>query len=150
MEDIRATTLATNSISTFIVIEAPMEEVWRALTTPRIIKQWFFGVETESDWKEGGPIVHHGEYQGRAYEDKGEILKMEPLVRLVHTHWSPFSGTPDSPENYQTVTYELPRMETVARLTVSETNLPSVEAAGVSEGRWDAVLKDLKFLLEQE
>jgi uncharacterized protein YndB with AHSA1/START domain len=50
-----------------VTIEAPADEVWKALTTPALIKRWFFGVDTETDWKVGSPIVHRGEYQGKPY-----------------------------------------------------------------------------------
>src|SRR5918996_3425624 len=79
-----------------ITIDAPIARVWEALTTPALIKRWFFGVDTETDWSEGSPIVHRGEYQGKPYQDKGTIVKVEPERRLVHTHWSSVSGLPDS------------------------------------------------------
>ena len=87
-----------------ITIAAPIDEVWQAITTPELIKQWFFGVDTESDWKPGSHLIHRGEWQGKPYVDKGEILKIEPPALLVHTHWSEVSGVPDAPENYQEVT----------------------------------------------
>ena len=61
-----------------ITIEAPADEVWNAITTPDVIKQWFFGVDTETDWTVGSPIVHTGEWQGRPYRDKGEIVRIDP------------------------------------------------------------------------
>ena len=82
---------ATNSIT----IAAAIDEVWEALTTPDQIKRWFFGVDTETDWKVGSPLVHRGEYQGKPYEDKGEIVRFDPPELLVHTHWSDLSGTPE-------------------------------------------------------
>ena len=39
--------------SSSITIDAPIEEVWRGLTTPELIKRWFLGVDTESDWEAG-------------------------------------------------------------------------------------------------
>ena len=77
-------------------IDAPIDEVWNALTTPEVIKRWFFGVDTETDWQVGSPLVHRGEWQGKPYEDKGTILAFEPPTTLVHTHWSPASGEPGS------------------------------------------------------
>jgi uncharacterized protein YndB with AHSA1/START domain len=53
-----------------ITIGAPIDEVWKAITTPELIKQWFFGVDTESDWKPGGHLIHRGEWQGKPYVDK--------------------------------------------------------------------------------
>jgi uncharacterized protein YndB with AHSA1/START domain len=133
-----------------IVIEAPIDDVWRALTTPEVIKQWFFGVETQSDWKAGSPIVHTGEYQGKPYVDKGEILRIEPPRLLVHTHWSDMSGTPDRPEHYQEVSWSLREQNGSTELTVAEQNLPSEEAKSVSEQSWDVVLDNLKTMLEAD
>src|SRR6476646_6915962 len=87
-------------------INAPAEKVWDALTNPEMIRQYLFGAEVTSDWTEGSPIVYQGEYQGNSYEDKGKVVTVERGKRLVVTHWSPLSGTPDTPENYHTVTYE--------------------------------------------
>jgi len=133
-----------------ITIAAPVATVWEALTTPALIKRWFFGVDTETDWREGGPIVHRGEYQGMPYEDKGTVVKFEPGRRLVHTHWSPVSGLPDLEENYQEVTWSLSEVDGSTRLTVSEVNLPSEEARPTSEQAWHAALTALKDMLESQ
>jgi uncharacterized protein YndB with AHSA1/START domain len=133
-----------------IVIQAPIDDVWKALTTPEVIKQWFFGVDTQSNWKAGSPIVHTGEYQGKPYVDKGEILRIEPPRLLVHTHWSDMSGTPDRPEHYQEVSWSLREQNGSTELTIAEQNLPSEEAKSVSEQSWDVVLDNLKTMLETD
>jgi uncharacterized protein YndB with AHSA1/START domain len=132
-----------------ITIDAPITSVWEALTTPDLISRWFFGVDTETDWTEGSPIVHRGEYQGRPYEDKGTIVRFEPPRRLVHTHWSPASGLEDRPENYQEVTWRLSEVADGTQLTVSEVNLPSEEAKSVSDESWKTALASLKDLLDK-
>jgi uncharacterized protein YndB with AHSA1/START domain len=43
-----------------ITIAAPVEKVWDALTRPELIKQYFFGTETETDWTPGNPIYFRG------------------------------------------------------------------------------------------
>ena len=126
-----------------------MKEVWDAITTPELIKQWFFGVDTETDWQPGSSIVHRGEWQGRPYEDKGEILRIEPPTLLVHTHWSDVSGRPDRPEHYEEVTWSLSERNGSTDLTVSERNLASEEAKAMSEQSWRTVLENLKSLLER-
>lgn len=131
-------------------IDAPIKEVWDAITTPEVIKRWFFGVETETDWTPGGPIVHRGEFQGRPYVDKGEIILFEPPELLVHTHWSDVSGVPDSPEHYEEVTWALVDRDGATELTITERNLPSEEAKALSEQSWATVLDNLKALLEGE
>jgi uncharacterized protein YndB with AHSA1/START domain len=132
-----------------IAINAPAARVWEALTTPELIKQWFFGVDTVTDWNVGGPIVHSGEYQGKPYEDKGSILRFEPPRLLVHSHWSPLSGVADHPENYQEVAWSLLEREGQTELTITEVNLPSEAAKEVSEKSWGIVLSNLKDLLER-
>jgi uncharacterized protein YndB with AHSA1/START domain len=135
---------------TAITIAAPIASVWDALTTPELIQRWFFGVQTETDWKEGSPIVHRGEYQGMPYEDKGTIVAVDPPRRLVHTHWSPVSGLPDSEEHYQQVTWTLTEEQGSTVLTVSETNLPSDDAKTTSEQGWTSALAALKDVVESD
>ena len=136
--------------SASIEIKAPATQVWEAITTPELIERWFFGVRTESDWREGAPIVHRGEFEGRPYEDRGTIVRIEPEWLLVHTHWSSMSGLPDAPENYQEVEWALTGHENeTTELTVSETNVPSEEAKAMSERGWESSLHALKDLLER-
>jgi uncharacterized protein YndB with AHSA1/START domain len=140
------TTDLGTTIST--TIDAPVDAIWKAITTPELIKRWFFGVDTETDWKVGSPIVHTGEWQGKSYVDKGEILRFEPPSVLSHTHWSDLSGLPDRPENYQQVTWTLAEHDGSTELTITEINLPSEEGKAASEESWKTVLGNLKGLLE--
>jgi uncharacterized protein YndB with AHSA1/START domain len=123
-------------------------EATEAITTPDVIKRWFFGVDTTSDWTEGSSLVHRGEYQGRPYEDKGTILEIEPPERLVHMHWSPVSGLPDAPENHERVEYHLAEVDGGTEVTIRESNLASAEARETSERAWRTVLGNLKELVE--
>ena len=132
-----------------ITVNAPVEEVWDALTRPELIRQWFFGVNTRTTWMEGTPITHRGEYQGKQYEDRGEILKFQPPKLLSHTHWSSMSGLPDNQENYQQVTYSLVSKGRNTELTLTELNLPNEVAKETSEKSWDTALDMLKQMLEK-
>jgi uncharacterized protein YndB with AHSA1/START domain len=138
------------STSTSTTIRAPAQKVWEALTTPELIRQWFFGVDTETEWTPGSPIVHRGEWQGKPYVDKGQIVRFEPPELLVHTHWSDLSGKPDSPEHYQEVSWALAERDGATELTITERNLPSEEGKALSEQSWKTVLDSLKALLEGE
>jgi uncharacterized protein YndB with AHSA1/START domain len=132
-----------------VIIHAPIAKVWAALTTPDLIKQWLFGVDTETDWKPGSPLVHKGMWQGKPYEDKGTILKIEPPHLLAHNHWSALSGLPDRPEHYQQVTYALAERGGDTELTIHEVNIPGEEARALSEKSWKMALQSLKELLEK-
>jgi uncharacterized protein YndB with AHSA1/START domain len=46
-----------------IMIDAPIERVWNALVNPNVIKQYMFGTNVVSDWKEGSSIVWKGEWK---------------------------------------------------------------------------------------
>jgi uncharacterized protein YndB with AHSA1/START domain len=129
-------------------IHAPASKVWDALTKPDLIKQYLFNTEVISDWKEGSPITYKGEWEGKAFEDKGKILKMEPEKLLMSTHWSPLSGVPDSPENYHTVTYTLSEKDGRTEVTITQDNNASEEEKAHSEENWKTVLAGMKKLLE--
>jgi uncharacterized protein YndB with AHSA1/START domain len=57
-----------------IGIKANVSKVWEALTSPGMIKQYFFGTDTSTNWKPGTPITFEGEWQGKRYKDKGTVL----------------------------------------------------------------------------
>ena len=75
-------------------IAADPDDGLAALVEPAAIKQYMFGTTVESDWSEGSPIVWKGEWQGRAYEDKGTILRLEPGRLLQYTPLQPALGPP--------------------------------------------------------
>jgi uncharacterized protein YndB with AHSA1/START domain len=66
-------------------IHAPRSKVWRALTDPDQIQKHMFGSKVETDWKPGSEITWKGEYEGKKYEDKGEILEVVQDRRLTRT-----------------------------------------------------------------
>ncbi|MFZ3167714.1 MAG: SRPBCC family protein [Candidatus Methanoperedens sp.] len=134
-----------------ISINAPVGKVWDALTKPEVIKQYMFGTNVISDWKQGSPIFWKGEWQGKKYEDKGIILKLEPNRILQYTHFSPLSGQQDQdmPENYHTVTIELSAEGAQTRISLSQDNNPTEQARGHSENNWVMMLASLKKLLEK-
>lgn len=132
-----------------VIIEAPVARVWEALTDPKIIKQYFFGTNTVTDWKVGGPIQFKGLYEGKAYEDKGTVLAFEPEELIRYTYWSSMSGVEDKPENYVTITYRLFEEKDKVHLQITQENVPDEETKQHSEDNWKKVLSSLKSLLEE-
>ena len=129
--------------------DAPVERVWAALTDPEQIREYMFGSEVMTDWKPGSGIVWKGEYEGRKYEDKGEVVEIEPYRRLKVTHFSPLSGREDVPENYHTILYELEDRGGTTHLSLSQDNNPSKEAAEHSRANWEKMLAGLKQVAER-
>ena len=131
-----------------ITINAPASRVWEAITNPELIKQYLYGAEVITDWKVGSSIIYKGTYQGKAYEDKGNVLKAEPEKLLLITHWSPLSGTSDSPENYHKVSYDLAAENGSIRLTISQDNNGSEEEREQNSNFWKMALESIKKMLE--
>lgn len=134
-------------------IAASAEQIWEALVTPRLLKEFFFGADVESTFQPGSPIRFRGDWQGKAYEDKGTIEAAEPPVRLAYTHWSAMSGAEDRPENYHLVTFDLQPVGAATRVVLTQTNPDG--AAPVSEAsraeftrNWSMVLAGLKRTVE--
>lgn len=129
-------------------IHAPVSAVWDALVDPEKIKQYMFGTNVVSDWREGGPIVWKGEWNGKAYEDKGVIQRLTPERLLQYSHFSPLAGLPDKPENYHTVTIELSSNGGETKVALSQDNNATEEERENSEKNWAMMLEGLKKLLE--
>ena len=132
-----------------ITINAPVEKVWEALVNPELIKQYLFGTQAESDWKVGSSITYKGEWQGMKYEDKGKILELIPNKLLVSTYWSSMSGTPDVPENYMKVSYELGEADGKTTLTIIQENAKDQKSADHSGDNWKMVFAKMKEIVEK-
>jgi len=133
-----------------IDINAPAAEVWDAITKPELIKQYMHGTDTKTDWAVGGPVTWSGEWNGKAYIDKGIVLKNEPLRTLRYTHWSPLGGSADQPENYHNVTFELEDHNGLTKLTLTQSNNSSREAADkMASSAWGPIVQGLKSVAER-
>ncbi len=130
-------------------IAASRNKVWDALVNPETIKKYMFGTNVVTDWREGSPITWKGEWQGKPYEDKGEIRRITPLQSIQYTHFSPISGLPNKPENYHTVSIELSGEGDSTRVLLSQDKNPTEQARQHSEKNWKMMLESLKNLLEK-
>jgi len=130
-------------------INAPVEKVWNALINPEMIKKYMFGTIVVSDWKEGSRVTWSGEWEGKYYVDKGEILKIKPYQQLQYTHFSPLAGIEDKPENYPIVTINLEKNEKQTTISLSQNNNATREAKEHSEKNWKMMLESLKKILEE-
>jgi uncharacterized protein YndB with AHSA1/START domain len=138
-----------------INIDAPPSEVWRSLTDPARLKRYYLGAEVQTDWQVGSPITFKGEWEGKPYEDKGEILVFEPERKLAYSHFSPMGGKPDVRENYHVVEVTLDEREGATRVTLRQSSL---EGGATDEDRanrdgyeknWKRMLEGLKKTTER-
>jgi uncharacterized protein YndB with AHSA1/START domain len=129
-------------------IQAPAAKVWDALVDPDKIREYMFGTNVASDWREGSPITWKGEWKGKPYEDKGTILRSVAPRILEYTHFSPMTGEPDLPENYHTVTIELTDAGPATTLTLTQNHNPTEEARQESEKNWTMMLDGIRKIVE--
>ncbi|GHS86138.1 hypothetical protein AGMMS50218_05440 [Actinomycetota bacterium] len=125
-------------------VDAVPEAVWRALTDPALVREYFFGTTLVTDWRVGSPIVYRGEWEGRAYEDRGTVLEVDRPRRLVTDYFSPSSGLPDEPGNHQRVTYEVAPEDGGSRVTIVQDGNRDDEGAQHAAANWASVLGGLR------
>jgi uncharacterized protein YndB with AHSA1/START domain len=129
-------------------IEAPPSRVWEALTDPDQIKEYMFGSEVETSWEVGSPITWNGEYEGRPYQDKGEVLSYDEPRKLSVTHYSPLAGQEDKPENYHTLVYTLDEHNGGTRVSLTQDNCADEQEAEQFSANWQQMLDGLKAHVE--
>lgn len=136
------------SLKTTITVNAPAALVWKALTDPAIVKQYFFGTNVQSDWKTGSDIIWSGEWEGKTYEDHGKILEITPGTYIKYSYWSSMSGTEDKPESYQNVSYNLIEKDGITTLEVGQENIKDEAAKEHSEQNWQYIFGAMKKMIE--
>jgi uncharacterized protein YndB with AHSA1/START domain len=126
-------------------IHAPIKEVWNALVDPALIEQYMFGAKVTSEWEEGSPIIWKGEWQGKAFEDKGTVLQVDEPHALTYSHLS--AG--DKNKSH-TVSIKLEEHDDSTALVLTQDNNATAEARLESEKNWTAMLGGMKKILEKE
>ena len=130
-------------------IHAPLSTVWDALTKPELVKQYFFNTNLITSWQPGTPILFEGEWEDTAYQDKGTVLDYTRGRMLRYDYFSSFSGDEDRPENYQTIRYQVKTKGASTVLTITQSNIASLEKKLHSARSWGAILQGLKEMLER-
>ena len=129
-------------------IEAPKARVWDALVDRAALKQYMFGADVISDFREGSAIVWKGEWKGKPYEDKGTILQARPGETLDYTHYSPLAGKPDVPDSYHTVKITLSEEGPRTRVSLVQDGNENEESKSHAEENWNKMLGGLKKYVE--
>lgn len=130
-------------------IDASGAQVWKALTDPKIIKQYLFGTNCMTDWKVGSSIIFQGNYEGQSYMDKGLVVENIPNEKLSYNYWSGFSGLEDKPENYCLVTYLLKTNGATTTLTWHQKGYGNEEGRKHSEDGMAEFLESIKKIVER-
>jgi uncharacterized protein YndB with AHSA1/START domain len=128
-------------------IRTTPEKLWHALTDPETMKQYWFGVHGESEWKAGASwrLV----FADGKVADTGEIIEAKPPERLV-IHWRNEFKPELKAEGFTRCTMTIEPVTGAVKLMVVhelEQDGPGKVIEAVSAG-WPKVLSNLKSLLE--
>ena len=137
------------TLKTAIIFNADAAEVWKGLTDPEIVKQYFYGTNLKSDFKKGSTITFSGEWDGKTYTDGGIILEIHEPFMLKYTYWSSMSGQADIPENYADITYTLSEENGKTTLLIIQEGIKSQEEVATHEQNWQYVFDGLKKIIEK-
>ncbi len=139
---------AENKAQVELDINASPEKVWDGLTKPSAVKEYMMGAELKTDWKVGSSITWKGEYKGKPFEDKGEVLKNEKPKHLVYTHSSP-GAEANAKKTFRTIDIGLTPKGNGTRLTLTQDSVPDEAAKKESEKTWMMMLEGLKKVVEK-
>ncbi len=125
-----------------IYVKTTPDKIWEALTKSEFTRQYFWGVNVESDWKQGSTIRNLGD-DGTIYSE-GIILQAEKGKILSQT------GriiAPDGTKGKESiVTFEIEQHGDVCKLIVKHEH-SSEEHKNALNG-WEMSMGSLKSLLE--
>ena len=137
--------MAKSTFNYVTYIRTTPEKLWHALTTTEVIKQYWFGMSVDSDWKAGSTWKF---YNDGSLMDSGEILESVYLKRLVRSwlnEWKPELKA----EGNSNCVYEMEPIGASVKLTITHSiersNSKFIEAVSVG---WPMCISNLKSLLE--
>ena len=137
---------ANSSFVYVTFIRTTPQKLWAALTGKEFMKQYWFGMHLESEWKPGSPwrmVFADGETA-----DAGEIVEVDPPKRLVLKWRNEFKPELKS-EGYSRCVMELEPVDEAVKLTITHSmDRPDSKFIHAVSGGWPRVLSNLKSLLE--
>ena len=137
------------AVSTFVYvtfIRTTPDRLWSALVSPEFMKQYWFGMHIETDWKEGSSWQL--KFSDGRVADGGEIIEFEPPKRLVlkwRNEWKPEFAA----EGYSRCTMDLEPLEGAVKLSITHVmDRPDSKFIQGVSGGWPRILSNLKSLQE--
>jgi uncharacterized protein YndB with AHSA1/START domain len=135
--------------STFVYvtfIRTTPERLWSALIDPDFMKEYWFGVHFETEWKPGAPWKMP--YPDGRVTDAGEIVEFDPPQRIV-LKWRHELRPELKAEGFARCTIEVEPVSDAVKLTITHT-MDRAESKLIQavSGGWPRILSNLKSLLE--
>lgn len=138
-------------ISKNITINAPVAQVWNAVTDPGLMTTWMGGPELQLDvqttWEVGSPVVISGFHHAR-FENKGTVLEYSPGRAVSYNFLSSMSRLPDIAESYSIIrfVFEPQGQQTLLSLTI--TNFPTETIYHHLNFYWNTTIIMIKKMIE--
>ena len=135
--------------STFVYvtfIRTTPEKLWSALTNSEMMKQYWFGMHQEAEWKAGAAwkLVFS---DGRV-ADAGEVVEVDEPRRLV-LKWRNEWNSELKAEGFARCVFELEPVDEAVKLTITHSmDRPGSKLVEAVSGGWPKILSNLKSLLE--
>lgn len=129
-----------------IYIRTTPEKLWAALTDPGVMKEYWFGMHQECDWRPGSPwkMVFS---DGRV-ADTGEVVEADPPRHLVLTWRNEFKPEMKA-EGPAHCTYDIEPLGDAVKLTITHSiDRPRSKLIEAVSGGWPRILSNLKSFLE--
>jgi uncharacterized protein YndB with AHSA1/START domain len=142
-----------NEFSKVVSIDAPASFVWRALTTPALMKKWMMPdgeLQIITDWEVGSPLSIRGHMNGKDFENRGKVLQYEFEKTLQYSHLSSISRLPDRPENYSIIEFRLQPIKEQTILTITLSNFPTASIYQHLAFYWNVAPEVLKQMVEKQ
>jgi len=127
-------------------IRTTPEELWAALTTPDFMKKYWFGMNFETDWKQGSPWKLA--FPDGRVADTGEVVEIEKPKRLILSWRNQFRPELHN-EGYARCVLEIEQAGEVVKLAIThEIDKPGSKLIDAVSVGWPKILSSLKTLLE--
>jgi uncharacterized protein YndB with AHSA1/START domain len=138
--------MAENTIEREILIEAPVEVVWRVLTEPEHLQGWFSDTAT-LDLRSGGAgrMTFDNRPDGEVFDVQIEVESVEPPHRFAF-RWDHQAGTAPNPGNSLHVEFTLVSEGAATRLKLVEAGFVESAREGKLESHrqgWETILSRL-------
>ena len=134
--------MAENLVARAVVeVRSSAEDVWSVMVDPEA--RWMVGSRVTSTYVVGDPITFDGEWEGKPFQDHGEIVEVDRPWLLRYTHYSPLSGQPDVPQNYHHLTFTLGESDGSTTVTLEQDGNGSTGEVEHAEALWRQVLDGL-------
>lgn len=134
-----------------IIINAGIEDVWSALTSPAAMEKWLNVTGASTSWRIGSPITFSTILEGTHYHFHGTVLNYdEERRRLQYSYWSKLSRLPDLPENHAIVTMALEEKGQQTILLVKQERFSGEDDYRHANFHWEMTTRAFKKFVEGE